>query len=154
MMAIEELKRHGLYDQGWRFMYDNAKCRFGSCRYHSKLITLSRPITLLNERDDVLDTILHEIAHALCPKNGHDSVWRAKAIEIGCKGTRCYSGEEINQPEMKYIGVCPGCKKETKKNRRSKTRHSCGKCSGGRFNIDYLIVYHLNPKYHANKLSR
>ena len=31
----------------------------------------------------MINTILHEIAHALTPTHGHDLVWKAKAIEVG-----------------------------------------------------------------------
>jgi hypothetical protein len=36
---------------------------------------------------DVENTILHEVAHALCPGHGHDSVWAERAREIGCDNT-------------------------------------------------------------------
>jgi hypothetical protein len=51
---------------------DSAVRRFGTCRYSRKLITLSRQLIELNDQARVLDTILHEIAHALAgPKTGH-----------------------------------------------------------------------------------
>jgi len=31
----------------------------------------------------MVNTILHEIAHALTPGHKHDQVWKAKAIEVG-----------------------------------------------------------------------
>jgi hypothetical protein len=42
------MRRHGLFEAGWRFRFDHARRRFGCCRYGPKLITLSRPLTLLN----------------------------------------------------------------------------------------------------------
>ena len=42
--------------------------------------------------DEVKDTLLHEIAHALVgSQHQHNTTWRDKAIEIGCKGNRCVS---------------------------------------------------------------
>ena len=46
-LARELMRRHGLFDAGWRFRFDHARRRFGCCRYGPKLITLSRPLTLL-----------------------------------------------------------------------------------------------------------
>ena len=39
-----------------------------------------------HDPDEVRDTILHEIAHALVgPGHGHDAVWKAKCVEVGAK---------------------------------------------------------------------
>ena len=82
------LREHGLDD--WTIVADRAKTRAGVCRFARRQIGLSAPITALHYEDEVLDTILHEIAHALVgPQHGHDAVWRAKAREIGCSGERC-----------------------------------------------------------------
>lgn len=153
-MAISLLKKHGLDRQGWRFQYDNAKKRFGTCNYRKKAITLSRPLTMLNNEEHVRDTILHEIAHALCPRHGHDWVWRSKAIEIGCNGMRCFSSDEVVLPEPKYIGVCHKCGRVSKKNRMPKHAKSCGKCSPDGFSLEFMFHYILNPKYIPNKLLR
>ena len=81
------LREHGLHD--WSIVADRAKTRAGVCRFAQRQIGLSAPLTTLHSDDEVLDTILHEIAHALVgPQHGHDAVWRAKAREIGCSGER------------------------------------------------------------------
>ena len=60
----------------------------------------------LHSDDEVLDTILHEIAHALVgPQHGHDAVWRAKAREIGCTGERCVSSDSPRVPGD-WVGRC------------------------------------------------
>ena len=66
----------------------------------------------MNNEDKVKDTILHEISHVLTPKQGHNNIWRTKAIEIGCDGERCYDGKEINHVKGKYVCQCPSCKKK------------------------------------------
>ena len=64
-LAISLMDRHGLLDKGWHFKYDNAVKRFGVCMFRPKVIGLSSKLTLLNDREKVKDTILHEIAHAI-----------------------------------------------------------------------------------------
>ena len=69
ILARSLMSEHGLAD--WGFAFDHARRRFGACNYTRRRITLSRPLTLLNGIDEVRDTILHEIAHALCPGDKH-----------------------------------------------------------------------------------
>ena len=85
LLAVEKMKFHNLTD--WNFRFDNAKRRFGLCAYKSKMISLSESLTELNPEEEVLNTILHEIAHALVGRGkGHTQVWKLKALEIGCNG--------------------------------------------------------------------
>ena len=149
-LAITLMDKHGLLDSGWYFEFDNAKRRFGCCKFRTKRITLSRPLVSLNVESEVKDTILHEIAHALVGHlHGHDSVWRRKALEIGCNGERCYSSAEVIKPESKYIAKCGGCGKVYAKHKRARAgvRSSCGKCSGGRYNDTYRLDWVANPNY-------
>ena len=118
-LALEKLNDYGL--QNWDIMLDTAKSRFGCCYHRQRLITLSKVLIDLNTEADVLDTILHEIAHALVGvSHGHDRVWRQKAIDIGCNGKRCY-GEHIIQPPTKYQAMCPSCNTVYHRNRRTPT---------------------------------
>ena len=104
------MTQHGLIAKGWSFEFDTAKRRFGVCRYGSKRIGLSAPLTNANEEAQVKDTILHEIAHALVGHgHGHDSVWKAKCREIGAKPERCYTQEDTTVIAGKYRAVCGGC---------------------------------------------
>jgi predicted SprT family Zn-dependent metalloprotease len=135
-LGVTLMEKYNLDKMDWSFEFDNAKRRFGCCNYRKKKITLSAPLTELRDESFVKNTILHEIAHALVGgRHGHDNVWRAKAIEIGCNGNRCSSDVEI---KGKWIGTCP--------NGHTKHRHrkpsgsiSCGTCSN---------VY--DPKYTIN----
>ena len=132
-LAEKLIHKHDLDVKGWRFSFDNARRRFGCCKYRSKQITLSKVLTLLNNEKEVKNTILHEIAHALTPGHHHDWVWRQKAIEIGCDGSRCYSSKIVATPEPRYVATCVGCGKQHSKNRLSKwSSSSCRPCSGGR----------------------
>jgi hypothetical protein len=143
-LAIELMNKHGIIEQGWRFEFDNAKRRFGCCKYGSRRITLSLYLTELNKVEEVKDTILHEIAHALCPRQGHNSVWRRKAIEIGCSGNRCYSTDKVETVKGNYSATCCGCNKVHSRFRKPKYSSSCGNCSGGRYNEKYKLEWVTN----------
>ena len=118
-LAESLMAQHRLTAKGWSFEFDTAKRRFGCCNFSNKVISLSAPLTNANEEAQVKDTILHEIAHALVGSgHGHDSVWKAKCREIGCKDERCYSDKDTVLIAGKYRAVCGGCGKEHSRHKR------------------------------------
>ena len=131
------LREHGLDD--WTIVADRAKTRAGVCRFTRRQIGISAPLTTLHSEEEVLDTILHEIAHALVgPHHGHDAVWRAKAREIGCTGERCVSSDS---PRVSgdWTGRCPAGHEKTR--HRAPTRlMSCGECAR-RFDPGHLFTW-------------
>jgi predicted SprT family Zn-dependent metalloprotease len=139
----------------WVFEFDNAKKRFGMCKWGRRgyIISLSRHLTLLNNEKEVRDTILHEIAHALDVNergySNHDANWRRIALSIGCDGERCYDSTEVAQPPSKYKVVCDNCGRETESMRKPK-RYSkaCGRCckahNGGKYDEKYKLRYIQN----------
>ena len=131
---------HGL--TGWRFEWDNAKRRFGCCHHSTRTISLSRVLTVQLEESAVRNTMLHEIAHALVGAgNGHNAVWRATAISIGCNGNRCSSAKV--QVEYKWRGVCPNGH-TFNRHRKAKGRQSCNTCSPSGFSERHVIRWIAN----------
>lgn len=59
----------------------------GTCSYYNDLIiSLQISHVINNDIEEVKNTILHEIAHALVGLgHGHNKIWQQKAIEIGVK---------------------------------------------------------------------
>ena len=135
------LREHGLAQQGWTFEFDNAVNRGGQCRYSSKTISMSRKLVPLWEEDQVRQTLLHEIAHALTKGHHHDAVWMAKAVSIGfTRGTRTHSNAT---PPKKWLVLCGDCGEIGKVHRR-KTNACCARCyKRGRINP---TSYVLNPE--------
>lgn len=112
LSEAEKLAKNLIEDFGltdWYFKFDTAVRRFGLCSYKRKTISLSRKLTQLNDIKYVNDVLLHEIAHALVGSGkGHSHIWKHKAAEIGCSGTRCYSNSVITPP-AKYKATCKKC---------------------------------------------
>lgn len=116
---------HGL--SSWDFEMREMKTYFGFCFYSKKLITLSSILASLNDESQVIDTLLHEIAHALAPKRaGHGKPWKTLASALGCPAVRCYDNT-VARPAKKYVGECPRCHRLIYKHRRRFI--SCGKCN-------------------------
>ena len=139
VMARQLMRKHGI--GYWEFAWINAKRIGGQCSHHKQEIRLSKPLTTLRTEDNVRNTILHEIAHALVgTRHGHDHVWKTKAIEIGCTGDRCYSDKV--DIDSKYVGKCPTCEYEFKRHRLGNGRtYSCNKCDPKKHNPNNLIIW-------------
>ena len=119
------LREHGL--EHWRVTTDHAKTRAGVCRFGTRTISLSGPLTRLHDESEVRDTLLHEIAHALVgPSHGHDDTWRRKAVEIGCSGQRTVDATSP-QVEGPWKGECPAGHTYTR-HRRPRRVLSCLTC--------------------------
>lgn len=117
---------------GWSFQFDNGRKRAGCCQYGTKVISLSYAFARQATEADIIDTILHEIAHALVGKvHNHDEVWRTKAQELGCSGRRCH---DLRFVPPRYIVTCERhCWVATAERRRRGV--VCMQCRG-------TIVYH------------
>ena len=121
---------------GWQLAFDLAPARGGSCRYSDQQITLSVTYCLKASKEEIVDTILHEIAHAIVgPKHGHDATWKAAARQIGCTAERCH---RIQHTSPRWHGQC-GCGQQWERQRLSQRIRTsrCGKCKG---NIEWKRV--------------
>ncbi len=142
-LARELLDQAGL--RTWRFRFDSAVRRFGSCRFHKATITLSAPLTLLNPEAEVRDTLLHEIAHAIAgPRSGHGPEWKKYAALLGARPERCYD-ERVVSPQSRYVAHCPNCRKEYRRHRAATSRLACSECcarwNNGKFSDRFLLEY-------------
>jgi predicted SprT family Zn-dependent metalloprotease len=129
-LARELMAKHQLSQ--WSFQFDNSTKRVGCCHYATQLLSLSHEFAKRASDEEIRETILHEIAHALVGKeHGHDDVWRAKAVELGCSGRRCH---DLQFTPPRYIVKCErSCWVTTAERRRRGA--VCTRCRG---NVLYL----------------
>ncbi|MHA3722912.1 SprT-like domain-containing protein [Leucobacter sp. HY1910] len=123
--------------QGWQFGFDHAKRRAGLCHFGKKQITVSRYLAVKFSDEEIYQTLLHEVAHALAgPDAGHGPRWKRLAEVIGYVGGTTHQGE-IAHEHAPWVGACPAGHAHYKF--RAPTRDvSCGRCQRG-FSPAHLI---------------
>lgn len=137
LLARHLMDSHNL--KGWVFSFNNRKRCFGLCRHRMHTIQLSRHLTLLNNKDSVQDTILHEIAHALTPGHHHDHVWKAMCRALGCSTERCYTEATTCTPKARYSGSC-GCGSNLySRDRLTRNMRLYGKCRRCRQFVEWRV---------------
>lgn len=136
-MLREELDKHELYSVEVK-MNNRLTTVFGRYRYSRlghKSIELSTKLVQINDVERVRLTILHEVAHALTEGHGHDNVWKAKLLELGGDGKRCYSSSDTNTIERTrssklYTLECQNCGYTAGRYRRRMNNYSHRGCGG------------------------
>lgn len=104
-MAYEFFIRYGL--EGWKFGFNKRNRQLGVCYYQRKLIQVSIWFVRLDDLSQLIDTIKHEIAHALVGSgHRHDWVWKAKARELGCIPKACSKYVAETGTGAKFIAQC------------------------------------------------
>lgn len=147
-LASSLLKNHGLFELGWRVRFDNSTRRFGQCRYRDKMISLSMALVQLNDREQVQETILHEIAHALVgPGIGHGPEWQEMCLVVGCKPIRCYNLDEVSTPKGNWCATCPSCGMTDRRLKRPKRLVGmyCKKCGPDKGKVVYRELIPKSP---------
>jgi len=142
MMATDCLRHFGLEQQGWKLGWNNRKSSLGCCRGGRRVIELSRPYAVLNNEDEMLDTVLHEIAHAIVGTgHGHDLRWKKYAQFIGAKPQTCANGLELVSPEGKWQAVCVNCNKTHYAHRAIRKSYRCVCLRGTPYDRSKSLVY-------------
>ena len=81
-IARRLMDEHGL--TGWTFAFVEARKRLGNCHFEDRMIRISRTHALEGSEEQIRDTVLHEIAHAIAGyEAGHGPLWKATARRIG-----------------------------------------------------------------------
>ncbi|QDH49232.1 metalloprotease [Pantoea phage Phynn] len=86
--ATTIMKQHGLSQ--WKFKINGRLTRaLGVCNYNTQTIDLARRHAQEDSYENILDTLLHEIAHAIAGWGAaHGPEWQKVAVRIGAKPVR------------------------------------------------------------------
>ena len=127
-------------DPGWTFAFDNAKKRAGACHFSRQQITVSRYLAARFSDDDIHQTLLHEVAHALAgAAAGHGPAWKKIARELGYVGGATHSLETATELAP-WVGSCPNGHL-IYRHRRPTRPSSCTRCAR-KFDPRYLISWY------------
>lgn len=122
-VAQKLLVQHNLVATGWTVGVCKGKRRLGLCNYRQRVIRISRDHIMKGTDEEVLDTIRHEVAHAIAGYGAkHGPIWQRVAIALGAspKPTTRVSYTH----NYKYYLNCGMCNKVVQRrlNKVSRTR--------------------------------
>ena len=124
--------KHNIAD--WNFAFSLTTNQAGCCWYNRKLITVSVTYCQKATEAEIVNTLLHEIAHALAGySNAHNHVWKRIAKQIGCTAERCHA---VQHTPAKWTGTC-GCGSVWGRQRLTKAARY-GHCSRCNSTIDWV----------------
>ena len=119
-IAAKRMSEHGLV--GWTFRLANAKRRLGVCKHPQKRIEIAAYYARNNTAESVLDTLMHEIEHAIAgPAAGHGPEWKAVAARLGATPRACDNSPDTVVQPGDWQTTCPACHKTHFRYRRPPT---------------------------------
>jgi len=69
--------------EDWKFEINDSRQNVAEIDYETATISMSSVFIKNVNKEDVYDALMHEIAHALCPKEGHNRIWELICIHLG-----------------------------------------------------------------------
>lgn len=127
-LVRQMMNQHGL--TAWKINWSRAKKTHGRCFHDTRVLEFSAVAFGLIGEDEVRNTILHEIAHALAgPGHGHDSTWVRIHRSIGGTGAQYVTKEAAQTIPTAWVGKCPNGHTSGGMHRAPLRVKGCGKCS-------------------------
>lgn len=135
------LKLHAFnkWREGWRYGGELRATRtLGRTFYRDKVIRLSKHLLEQGTEKDILDTVLHEIAHVIAgPGAKHGPAWKAVALRLGCP-PQAATHDVVIEVDKRYKGTCQnGCTFGYARRPAERTLRS-GYCPKHRSSISWL----------------
>ena len=110
----------------WSLALINTKTSSGYCNHRLKVIGINSAHLQKSCDKDIINTLTHEIAHALTRGHNHDYIWTAKHKSLGGTGERTAS---YKLHKGCYEMVCPNnCFNPIQRHRLTSTVYKCKTC--------------------------
>lgn len=95
----------------WLVDFDNSRRRGGFCDYRNERLVFSEFLLSRADEETVLDTIRHEVAHALAgPYAKHGPAWKRYAVMLGANPSyRMLNPVSLDDSDYLWTGVCSEC---------------------------------------------
>jgi hypothetical protein len=114
--AHNEMTKWDLISKGWSFVTTENKSRHGWCKSWTKQLSVSLHSMRHNSKEDVLDTIRHEIAHALVyvwkwdnnihrKIQSHGREWKTFAVKVGATPKSGKKGAASSRDDAPWVVV-------------------------------------------------
>ncbi len=140
--SLEMLEDIGYSVPDYKYEISTTTNLFGKCSFSKRTIYVSKVVSEFYDEDKVLDTIIHEMCHAITPKSKHTGRWKEIITHVNSvydmSLQRCYTPSKEQEQERvqiaKYIVLCDSCKKEIARQKMSNViKHTSDyrcKCGG------------------------
>lgn len=137
------IEQEGLDKDGWRTVLDNGYRRYGVTKYGYRTIGLSKIHTVLGQQATIIDTIRHEVAHAVAgPHADHGWKWQQEAVRLGASPNSGSSASAAYAEKMyKFVVTCEKCGATFKDHKDHSKRYVHGGGCRGK------LIYTKNPEY-------
>lgn len=127
-MSRAELRRLSLADRWlheWRIEANpRLKRALGRCHYRKKLLELSEAFIDANDWHAVRDVLLHEVAHAMAPGDGHGAQFAKACRMLGVSNRACGRLSDYDGAAPTWATVCTCCGKRTGESFRKRPARS------------------------------
>ncbi|HKJ93001.1 MAG TPA: SprT-like domain-containing protein [Longimicrobiales bacterium] len=123
---------------GWQLVVNGRMTSSaGRCKYDRREIHVAAWHLRRSRKADVVDTLLHEAAHALAgPRTNHGPAWKQWAERLGADPSRAlptdvWRDSPAAARRPRWLARCRACDQQYRRQRRSRRRRLvCGRCGG------------------------
>ncbi|CAM0043861.1 hypothetical protein VPHF86_0090 [Vibrio phage F86] len=106
LMSGNNLMQRDLLAEGWVFGWSTRTAALGDCSYRDKEIRLSSKFLNARTKEEQINTITHEMAHAIAwtdfNERGHGAIWKRVHRQLGGNAERCSTVSNPEAVESKY----------------------------------------------------
>ncbi len=106
LMSGNNLMQRDLLAEGWVFGWSTRTAALGDCSYRDKELRLSSKFLNARTKEEQINTITHEMAHAIAwtdfNERGHGAIWKRVHRQLGGTAERCSTVSNPEAVESKY----------------------------------------------------